>query len=429
MEPIEEEESPFDLLPTLAELRLVADALPAVDALAFAMTCTKFRAVTCQRDGPFARFPHGLQTSWRAMWVTVERLKWAQQVGCPLLGKRWCQFTQRAIYTAVVLNEQSATKYLEYALHVHVPLDVFAYLYTIAARDPESLRSVPIMYIAALRGRLDVMKWLHGQGAGLQYVVGGNSLLSTAALFGSLDMLKWLHANGTHMLPDDNEEITKMIAGGYNRALEGAGTIEGLEWTRDVLGCVYDDDGLLYKAAESGDVDVMEWLCNEQGVQGGELPESLHYFAAKFDRVAMLEWLRDNGPPRDDLDTLKAAAAGCSLEALKWLRADGCEWHGSVCARASVGDESTYDLFDAASNTPPRVGLMTTLEWLLTNGCPWDDDTTAELILWSKEMNGGVDEELLVGTIERVAEWLRERMPGYGPQSVPVLAEGEGIIW
>ena len=43
--------SPFAKLPTLTELRLIADAVAADDAFSFALACTPF---CCQRGSPFA---------------------------------------------------------------------------------------------------------------------------------------------------------------------------------------------------------------------------------------------------------------------------------------------------------------------------------------------------------------------------------------
>ena len=54
--------SPFRLLSTLDELRLVVDELDEDDAFAFACACTPFRAATCLADGPFARFKDGVRT-------------------------------------------------------------------------------------------------------------------------------------------------------------------------------------------------------------------------------------------------------------------------------------------------------------------------------------------------------------------------------
>ena len=59
--------SPFRLLSTLDELRLVVDALDEDDAFAFACACTPFRAATCLADGPFARFKDGVRTKKGAM--------------------------------------------------------------------------------------------------------------------------------------------------------------------------------------------------------------------------------------------------------------------------------------------------------------------------------------------------------------------------
>ena len=70
--------SAFRLLPTLAELRLVVDAVHEDDALVLALTCSPLRAAISLRGGPFARFPDGIKKKRVAMWSSVSRLQWAR---------------------------------------------------------------------------------------------------------------------------------------------------------------------------------------------------------------------------------------------------------------------------------------------------------------------------------------------------------------
>jgi len=86
--PVDDEGSPFRLLPTLSELRLVVDLLDErKDAFAFALVCTQFRAVVCLRSEPLARFPNGIRTArlgGLAMWMSPQRLEWAVGAGRPM---------------------------------------------------------------------------------------------------------------------------------------------------------------------------------------------------------------------------------------------------------------------------------------------------------------------------------------------------------
>ena len=70
-----------------------------------------------------------------------------------------------------------------------------------------------------------------------------------------------------------------------------------------------------------------------------------------------LERLRRGGRlPRRWRDCDAAASSG-QLEALQWLREDGCPWNENTCAMAAYG------------------GNLEVLQWMRANGCPWDERT------------------------------------------------------
>ena len=70
-----------------------------------------------------------------------------------------------------------------------------------------------------------------------------------------------------------------------------------------------------------------------------------------------LERLRRGGRlPRRWRDCDAAASSG-QLEALQWLREDGCPWNENTCAMAAYG------------------GHLEVLQWIRANGCPWDERT------------------------------------------------------
>ena len=65
------------------------------------------------------------------------------------------------------------------------------------------------------------------------------------------------------------------------------------------------------------------------------------------DEVAQEEWL-----PLNELACANAAAYG-QLEALMWLRSEGCHWDERTCAGAAAG------------------GHLDVLKYAHENGCPW----------------------------------------------------------
>ena len=154
--------SPFRLLPTLDELRLVVDALDEDDAFAFACACTPFRAVTCLADGPFARFKDGVRTKKRAMWTSAGRLQWARAMGC--------EWGKRSMRRAA---EDGHLEAMRWARANGCPW----YEYTCSQ--------------AAFYGHLDVLMWARENGCPWdQYTC------SNAALGGHLDVLMWARQNG-----------------------------------------------------------------------------------------------------------------------------------------------------------------------------------------------------------------------------------------
>jgi hypothetical protein len=159
------EQSPFGLLSTPSVLRHVVDALDQDDAFAFALCCTAFRAVTCQKPChghlTMARFPQGTRSRPRAMWSSVARLEWARGLGCP-----W-----------TVMDMGSAAKKGQ--------LEVMQW-----ARANGCEWSSATCSQAAFGGNLAVLQWARANGC--QWDA---STCSDAAEGGHLAILKWARAN------------------------------------------------------------------------------------------------------------------------------------------------------------------------------------------------------------------------------------------
>ncbi len=68
-------------------------------------------------------------------------------------------------------------------------------------------------------------------------------------------------------------------------------------------------------------------------------------------RFALAAGFVSSGSPTD------GAARHGSLDILKWLRANGCDWDAGTCASAA------------------RAGHLNVLQYLRANGCAWDTRT------------------------------------------------------
>ncbi|KAF8062649.1 hypothetical protein HT031_003978 [Scenedesmus sp. PABB004] len=118
--------------------------------------------------------------------------------------------------------------------------------------------------------------------------------------------------------------------GEVTRARAACGDVSGLAWLRGA-GCSMDS-GVGWEAAKHGQLAVLEWArgagLNLQLVCAG---------AALGGQMAVLRWARaqDEPAPWDHLSCFAAAWKG-HLEALCWLRANGCPWRRGVCERGAA---------------------------------------------------------------------------------------------
>ena len=78
--------------------------------------------------------------------------------------------------------------------------------------------------------------------------------------------------------------------------------------------------------------------------------------AAHLDALGVLKWLQQHGHPDFCWTRLWVfAAAGGSMDTLRWLRSHRCDWSALTCEAACRG------------------GSLSALKWLRCNGCDWDE--------------------------------------------------------
>ena len=125
----------------------------------------------------------------------------------------------------------------------------------------------------------------------------------------------------------------------------------------------FEDEGTAKKQRESlwdnaarrhGCVEVMQWA-HQQGysvVWGSNTCQR----AAKYGQLQALQWLRENGCNWNE-DTCSAAAQNGPLACLQWVRENGCDWNEDTC------------------NVAARYGHLLILLWARENGCDWNHNT------------------------------------------------------
>jgi hypothetical protein len=138
---------------------------------------------------------------------------------------------------------------------------------------------------------------------------------------------------------------------------------------------------------ESGSVIKVRWLHTDLG-------ECLHAMtcphAARSGSIDVLRWLKEQGC-NFGASTCKAAAARAHVHVLQFLHDEGCEWDKTACSAAT------------------RNGHLSTLQWLHEHGCPWDDDRIC-------------DDAAECGSIE-ILMYLRQQGCEYNEQTIITAAE------
>jgi hypothetical protein len=140
-----------------------------------------------------------------------------------------------------------------------------------------------------------------------------------AAFHGRLDMLQWAR---------DNECPWDGYTAWYAAK---SGHLEILIWALE-HGCPYTCNVAL-EAARNGHVAVLRWLHEQRGESMTH--QELLREAAANGHIGVLEYLAAHNPLTVEVAT--HAAFDGKLEALKWLRANGCPWDQEGCVAAAAG--------------------------------------------------------------------------------------------
>jgi hypothetical protein len=151
------------------------------------------------------------------------------------------------------------------------------------------------------------------------------------------------------------------------------------------IGCKWWEESVIGSAAESGDLDIVKWLLQQEGVQLN--PGTMAHAAAKG-RTAVCAYLLSQQCPWDST-AWDVAAHGKHRSTLEWLHSNGCPCDvPSACEKAATcGSIDTIELvlqlhgtslselsasqLSEVLNAAGAFGELAAAQWLWQHGAEW----------------------------------------------------------
>ncbi len=166
------------------------------------------------------------------------------------------------------------------------------------------------------------------------------------------------------------------------------------------------------KFATLGYINILKWitadvlesvkehfiLISNGHIRGYADPYAYRYnvictYAAQYGHLDIIQWMYESGKCKLDTHMCSFAAIGNQLEALRWLRANGCPWDANVCAFAA------------------RNCYLDILQWAHDNGCECDYEADIVRInhYIRRELNKSEQaNKQLIAKYNTVLDWLNK---------------------
>lgn len=233
---------------------------------------------------------------------------------------------------------------------------------------------------AAAHGHLEMLQYLReprniggGQAHQCPWSV---TVMSSAAQNGDLDMLQWAYYNG--LLPSAYT-VAVACQGGHDRVVA---------WLLDLPGGTgLADEYSSFWAAHRGHLRCLEalWL------RGHAMDNRCCYAAAGAGHLDCLRWLRNVAHAHWDYKTCNHAAGCNQVECLRWALENGCtclhEASRSAVARGSVECVKLLMEFDKfrpsdweCCTLAAEMGHLEMLKWLRANGGQWHESLAYQMV-------------------------------------------------
>ncbi|TMW58571.1 hypothetical protein Poli38472_010130 [Pythium oligandrum] len=256
------------------------------------------------------------------------------------------------------------------------------------------------MRLAASHGHVEVINWLHEHRQTQENDYAG--AVHAAVVAGHLAVLDWFHTNGLvpRSLRDSFEDATL------------AGQLRVVQWLFEY----YDDPAirpryLAYPAVRSGSLDMVRYICQEQGY--GVMEMGIHAAAKRgnYDIVQwMIEYDREHGLSTSSSYAmlLDSAAEGGNLEVVKWCVEELGAWSRGT-----------------ASTTAALAGHVQVLEYLYTkaqeravlHGTSLQEQLSCPYLRLVEMLKAGVGDEAILWVLKHASDeergWLVTDKPAF----------------
>ncbi|AJF97763.1 ankyrin repeat protein [Pandoravirus inopinatum] len=245
-----------------------------------------------------------------------------------------------------------------------------------------------LSYVAASRGHIDVLAWLHNNKRQAWDVAHCSNAASAQSDSDENETLRWLIGVGC---PYDAETVWKLAARGR------LGTLQWLHGIGNRGEPIVSDDAIGDgKPTNVHRIDVNRCMWHE-----------VARAAASGGHLDVIQWAKDVGHPwRDGI--CDAAARGCHLNVLSWAYDEhGCAWSDRSKAKAC--------------KRAVRRGDLELIKWLVDRGCPLDVDAMVRDAMEHDRLD--------------ILDWLHNRGVGWSRQRFVCLYAGlisrrlDVILW
>ena len=185
-------------------------------------------------------------------------------------------------------------------------------------------------------GETNVLKWAESKG--LDWYSKGVPI--NAVVHGHVGTFEWVHTTGRANTVELLIDLPKIAS--------KQGDIAMLICMQE-LNLLGNGEYWWHSAATGGQIDVLDWLCDNGYVFTDDLPLT---GACSGFQIEVFAWASQRGIDWKNELTCNWAACYGNLPCLKWLRENGCPWGAGVISSAH------------------RCGYDHIAEWAITNGCP-----------------------------------------------------------
>jgi hypothetical protein len=280
-----------------------------------------------------------------------------------------------------------------------------------------------VLWLAIYHGQLGMVQWAYSQGAmyssyyeppswlGLQRVGITSSAAALAASRGHLHVLRWLHEQ-------QGEEVTDVMV--INAAF--GGDLAVMEYVVAAVGGEVDPDRwrqTILNAAQSGQLAMVQWVAGRGVWEEGDMGDAA-VEAARVGHLPVLQYLLQQYPAEVAAMAryIAAAAAGNNhMAVLQWACDTWPDKQQVMWCRVVGGQDTLQGITPYLLSSYVRQGHVAVLQWVVSHAPP-----AAGEVVRGALQRGMADEAAREGQVG-VLQWLHQQDPALSRCSAAAAGE------